>query len=247
VNKTEQDKAKSTYRPSIHIAMPCYDMVKIPTMISMVKLVKELTLAGFKFELNTMKSPYIAYARNILMSRFLARDEDYLLFIDSDLEFEPECVLKMLLAEKDIICTPYRVKTNDPTAIKYTASIKDPRNVKILPGALVEIQNGPAGMMLIKRSVFEKLIKDYPTHEIKNHPNEDTFPKDMRIYHFWDCQFKDGIWRGEDIYFCDLARQSGFKIYANLDSTLIHHGSYGYKGKYSEVFKIKKQNGKSNK
>ena len=245
MNKTEQDKAKSTYRPSIHIAMPCYDMVKIPTMISMVKLVKELTLAGFKFELNTMKSPYIAYARNILMSRFLARDEDSLLFIDSDLEFEPECVLKMLLAEKDIICTPYRVKTNDPTAIQYTASIKDPRNVKILPGALVEIQNGPAGMMLIKRSVFEKLIKDYPTHEIKNHPNEDTFPKDMCIYHFWDCQFKDGIWRGEDIYFCDLARQSGFKIYANLDSTLIHHGSYGYKGKYSEVFKIKKQNGQS--
>ena len=245
MNKTEQDKAKSTYRPSIHIAMPCYDMVKIPTMISMVKLVKELTLAGFKFELNTMKSPYIAYARNILMSRFLARDEDYLLFIDSDLEFEPECVLKMLLAEKDIICTPYRVKTNDPTAIKYTASIKDPRNVKILPGALVEIQNGPAGMMLIKRSVFEKLIKDYPTHEIKNHPNEDTFPKDMRIYHFWDCQFKDGIWRGEDIYFCDLARQSGFKIYANLDSTLIHHGSYGYKGKYSDVFKMKQKNGKS--
>ena len=245
MNRTEQDKAKSTYRPSIHIAMPCYDMVKIPTMISMVKLVKELTLAGFKFELNTMKSPYIAYARNILMSRFLARDEDSLLFIDSDLEFEPECVLKMLLAEKDIICTPYRVKTNDPTAIKYTASIKDPRNVKILPGALVEIQNGPAGMMLIKRSVFEKLIKDYPTHEIKNHPDEDTFPKDMRIYHFWDCQFKDGIWKGEDIYFCDLARQSGFKIYANLDSTLIHHGSYGYKGKYSEVFKIKKQNGQS--
>jgi len=240
--KTEQK------RPSIHIAMPCYDMVKIPTMISIAKLVKELTQAGLKFEINTMKSPYIAYARNILMSRFLARDEDYLLFIDSDLEFEPECVLKMLLAKKDIICTPYRVKTNDPTAIKYTASIKDPRNVKVLPGALVEIQNGPAGMMLIKRSVFEKLIKDYPTHEIKNHPNEDTFPKDMRIYHFWDCQFKDGIWRGEDIYFCDLARQSGFKIYANLDSTLIHHGSYGYKGKYSDVFKMKKEvNGKSNK
>jgi len=245
VNKTEQDKAKSTDRPSIHIAMPCYDMVKIPTMISIAKLVKELTQAGLKFEINTMKSPYIAYARNILMSRFLQRKEDHLLFIDSDLEFEPECVLKMLIAEKDIICTPYRVKTNDPTAIKYTASIKDSRNVKILAGGLVEIQNGPAGMMLIKRGVFEKLIKDYPEREIKNHPNDDTFPKDMRIYHFWDCQFKDGIWRGEDIYFCDLARQSGFKIYANLDSTLIHHGSYGYKGKYSEVFKIKKQNGQS--
>ena len=30
-------------------------------MISMAKLVKELTMAALKFEINTMKSPYIAY------------------------------------------------------------------------------------------------------------------------------------------------------------------------------------------
>ena len=100
-------------------------------------------------------------------------------------------------------------------------------------------------MMLIKRGVFEKLIKDYPEKEIKVHPNEDTFPKDMRIYNFWDCNFKDGTWKGEDIYFCDLARQSGFKVYANIDSTLIHHGSFGYKGKYGDSFKPK-INGKTN-
>ena len=240
------NKIKDIKKPSIHIAMPCYDMVKIPTMISMIKLIKELIHAGLKFELNTMKSPYIAYARNILMSRFLQRDEDYLLFIDSDLEFEPECVLKMLIANKDICCTPYRVKTNDPSSIKYTVSINNPQHVEILPGGLVEIENGPAGMMLIKREVFKKLIEKYPEREIKIHPNEDTFPKDMRIYNFWDCNFKDGIWKGEDIFFCDLAKQAGFKVYANLDSILTHHGSFGYTGKYGDVFKIKQKNGTKN-
>ena len=233
-------------KPSIHIAMPCYDSVKITTMISMVKLVKELIQAGLTFELNTMKSPYIAYARNILTARFLKRDEDYLLFIDSDLEFEPECVLKMLIPQKDVICTPYRAKTNEPNSIKYTVSIEDPKNVKIFGPGLVEINNGPAGMMLIKRTVFKKMIKDYPEKEIKVNTNEDTFPNDMKVYNFWDSNFKDGVWKGEDIYFCDLARQSGFKVYANLDSTLIHHGSFGYKGKYGDVFKIKKQNGTKN-
>jgi hypothetical protein len=237
---------KSTYRPSLHIAMPCYDNVKIATMISIAKLVKELTQAGLKFEINTMKSPYIAYARNILTARFLQRKEDHLLFIDADLEFEPECVLKMLLADKDVICTPYRVKTNEPTVVKYTVSIPDPKNIKIFGPGLVEINNGPAGMMLIKRKIFEKLIKDYPDKEITVNTNEDTFPDDLRVYNFWDSNFKDGVWRGEDIYFCDLARQAGFKVYANLDSTLIHHGSFGYKGKYGDVFKIKKEkeNGK---
>jgi glycosyltransferase involved in cell wall biosynthesis len=233
-------------RPSIHIAMPCYDSVKINTMISIAKLVKELTMAGLKFELNTMKSPYIAYARNILTARFLQREEDYLLFIDSDLEFEPECVLKMLITEKDVICTPYRVKTNEPDSVKYTVSIQDPKNVKIFQGGLVEIDNGPAGMMLIKRTVFEKMIKDYPDKEIKVNTNEDTFPNDLRVYNFWDSNFKDGVWKGEDIYFCDLARQSGFKVFANLDSTLTHHGSFGYKGKYGDVFKMKQKNGTKN-
>jgi len=233
-------------RPSIHIAMPCYDSVKINTMISIVKLVKELTMAGLKFEINTMKSPYIAYARNILTAKFLQREEDYLLFIDSDLEFEPECVLKMLITEKDVICTPYRVKTNEPDSVKYTVSIQDPKNVKIFQGGLVEIDNGPAGMMLIKRTVFEKMIKDYPDKEIKVNTNEDTFPNDLRVYNFWDSNFKDGVWKGEDIYFCDLARQSGFKVYANLDSTLTHHGSFGYKGKYGDVFKMKQKNGTKN-
>jgi glycosyltransferase involved in cell wall biosynthesis len=233
-------------RPSIHIAMPCYDSVKINTMISIVKLVKELTMAGLKFEINTMKSPYIAYARNILTAKFLQREEDYLLFIDSDLEFEPECVLKMLITEKDVICTPYRVKTNEPDSVKYTVSIQDPKNVKIFQGGLVEIDNGPAGMMLIKRTVFEKMIKDYPDKEIKVNTNEDTFPNDLRVYNFWDSNFKDGVWKGEDIYFCDLARQSGFKVFANLDSTLTHHGSFGYKGKYGDVFKMKQKNGTKN-
>ena len=233
-------------RPSLHIAMPCYDSVKIRTMISIVKLVKELTAAGLKFDLNTMKSPYVAYARNILTARFLQRKEDYLLFIDSDLEFEPECVLKMLITEKDVVCTPYRVKTNEPDSVKYTVSIQDPKNVKIFQGGLVEIDNGPAGMMLIKRTVFEKMIKDYPDKEIKVNTNEDTFPNDLKVYNFWDSNFKDGVWRGEDIYFCDLARQSGFKVYANLDSTLIHHGSFAYKGRYGDVFKMKQKNGTKN-
>ena len=235
---------KNIPRPSIHIAMPCYDSVKIRTMISVVKLIKELTMAGLKFELNTMQSPYVAYARNILTARYLQKGEDYLLFIDADLEFEPECVLKMLIAEKDVICTPYRTKTNDPESIQYTVSIKDPKNVKILAGGLVEIQNGPAGMMMVKRNVFEKLIKDYPNKEIKYHPNPGAFPKDLRIYNFCDCNFKDGIWKGEDIFFCDLAREAGFKVYANISSPITHHGSFGYQGTYGDKFKLKHKNGK---
>ena len=235
---------KEIKKPSLYIAMPCYDMVKINTMISMVKLVEQLTRAGIKKEVNTMKSPYVAYARNILTARFIQSDYDYLLFIDADVEFEPECPLRMLVAQKDIVCTPYRIKTNDPSITKYTTTVKDNQNVPILPGGLIEILQGPAGMMMVHRRVFEKLIKERPDLEILTHQHKDLFPKDVKIYSFWDCTFKDGMWTGDDIAFCNLARSVDFKLHANIESTLTHHGSYGYKGRFGEGFKIKEDNEK---
>ena len=235
---------KEIKKPSLYIAMPCYDMVKIQTMISMVKLVEQLTRAGIKKEVNTMKSPYVAYARNILTARFMQSDYDYLLFIDSDVEFEPECPLRMLVAQQSIVCTPYRIKTGDPSITKYTTTVADANNVTIMTGGLVEILQGPAGMMMIHRRVFEKLMKERPELEIQTHQHKDLFPKDLKIFSFWDCTFKDGMWTGDDIAFCNLARSAGFKLHANIESPLTHHGSYGYRGRYGEGFKIKEDNEK---
>ena len=90
-------ETKTIKKPSLYIAMPCYDMVKIQTMISMVKLVAQLTKAGIKMEVNTMKSPYIAYARNTLTARFMESEYEYLLFIDLDVELVIPCNLQYFL------------------------------------------------------------------------------------------------------------------------------------------------------
>ncbi len=221
-------------KPSLYIAMPCYDSVKIQTMVSMCKLVADLTRAGIKVDINTLKSPYVSYARNILTAQFMKSDKDYLLFIDADVEFEPECPLRMVVAQKDIVCTPYRVKTNDPDVVRYTTTVPDNENVKVLPGGLVELTRGPSGMMLIHRRVFETLQKNRPDLEIQAHQHVDLFPEGFKIFSFWDCIFKDGKWTGDDIAFCNLATENGFKLYANIESTMVHHGSYGYKGRFGD-------------
>ena len=103
---------------------------------------------------------------------------------------------------------------------KYTTTIKDTQNVTILPGGLIEILQGPAGMMMIHRRVFEKLMKERPDLEIQTHQHKDLFPKDLKIFSFWDCTFKDGMWTGDDIAFCNLARSVDFKLHANIESSL---------------------------
>jgi len=84
-------------------------------------------------------------------------------------------------------------------------------------------------------------MKDRPDLEIQTHQHKDLFPKDLKIFSFWDCTFKDGMWTGDDIAFCNLARSAGFKLHGNIESSLTHHGSYGYKGRYGEGFKIKNE------
>ena len=130
----------------VYIAMACYDSVKINTMLSVAKLVKEFTKAGLEWQIETVKSPYVSKARNTLTALFLRSKYDYLLFIDADVEFEPEAVIRMLVTKKDIILTPYRVKfPHDANLTKYSISFPDDNKVPILPGDLVEISEGPAG------------------------------------------------------------------------------------------------------
>ena len=59
---------------------------------------------------------------------------------------------------------------------------------------------------------------------------------DKYMYNFWDTTFnlETGEWKGEDLAFCELATDNGFRIYANLDSGTTHHGSYGWKGRFGD-------------
>ena len=60
------------------------------------------------------------------------------------------------------------------------------------------------------------------------------------MYNFWDTDFKDHTWKGEDLAFCELARRCSMKIYANLDSWTTHHGSWGFRGRFGDSL-IKKE------
>jgi glycosyltransferase involved in cell wall biosynthesis len=221
-------------KPSVYIAMPCYDSVKINTMLSVIKLVEQFRLSGVKMGINTMKSPLIHQARNYLTSVFLTTEYQYLLFIDSDVEFEPDAVFRMLVAKKDIICTPYRVKSEQLDKHIYTVEFKDPKNIPFLPGGLVELEAGPTGLMLIDRTVFEKIIKNHPDLKIKNKATP-TADKSLEFYYnFFDFGFDNHYATGEDISFCNLAKENDFKIYANTESTTKHHGSWAWEGKFKE-------------
>ena len=225
----EKEKLSTQLKPSVYIAMPCYDSVKIGTMTSIIRLIQQLAKSGISVGINTMKSPLIHQARNYLSSLFMVSPYTHLLFIDSDVEFKPEAVLRMLVAKKDIICTPYRVKSEDTSKSIYTVDFVKPM---ILENGLIEIKAGPTGLMLIKKEVFEKIIKNFPELKIKNSVLPEPGKDHDYYYNFFDFKFKDGYSVGEDVSFCQLVREAGFKIFANTEAWNKHHGSWTWEGKF---------------
>ena len=228
--------------PSICISLPAYDQMHVATCLSLLKLFDKFTKAKIKTTINTFKCPYIGYGRNVLAALFLQSGFDYQLFVDADVEFEPEVIGRMIISEKDFICCPYRKKTQDQS-IKYSVNFEDHQNINIDNKGVTVIKRGPAGLTLIHRKVYEQLMAKHPNLHIKNHS---AISKDAAkyLYNFWETEFKDGIWIGEDVKFCDLAREAGFKFHAIVDGETIHHGTYGYKGKLVDTFQSAK-NGKA--
>ena len=238
-------------KPKVYVATPCYDSMRVETTVSLIDTFSTLGGHGIECKFKSVKTSLVTHGRNLLTAGFLNSGFDYMLFVDADVEFKPEAVMRMLVTKKDIISTPYRVK-NEPEKLEYAVKFKDSKDIKILPWDIVEIEEGPAGLMLIHRRVYERLMKERPELKInfdkktRDLMNEEIGAKDDAIdrymYNFWDTTFclEDGEWKGEDLSFCNLATDAGFKIYANLDSGTTHHGSYGWKGRFGDYLVKKK-------
>ena len=112
----------------------------------------------------------ITRARNALTHTFLKSDCTHLFFIDADIKFNPQDVLSMLLADKDIICGIYPKKEINWENVRnaanhgvahdklryYTGSfvvnlVGYTDQVTVQHDKPCEIWNGGTGFMMIKR------------------------------------------------------------------------------------------------
>jgi len=193
----------------------------------------------------------IQRGRNALAHGFMQRPEcTHLMFIDADIKFNPQDIIKMIEADKDIICGIYpkkeinwvevekAVKEGVPTDRLKTRTASVVVNLKDYAGSVtvpvsepVEIFNGGTGFMLIKRSTFETM------KSVVNSYNNDVLFLDGgisndRITEYFACAIEPGTERllSEDYFFCWKAREAGLKVWAAPWAQLGHFGSYLFEG-----------------
>ena len=206
----------------------------------------------------------ITRARNYLVDEFLRSDHTHLLFIDSDIHYNPQDVLALMALDKDVIGGPYPKKSinwnNVATAARSHPEM-EPRELENLVGEYVfnvvkgtsqftvtdplEVMEIGTGFMMVKREVFEKMEKEYPMIKYKpDHVGQANFDGSRYIHAYFDTVIdtKDSITGGgserylsEDYMFCQMWRKMGGQIYLCPWMKTQHIGTYAFTGNMPAV------------
>ena len=245
---------KSPYR--IFVATPVHDQCSIHYAQGLLEFQQLCFKKNVEVTFQIMKSSLVTQGRNLCVAEFLNHEDnyEYLLFIDSDIDFNSETIFKMLKADKDIIACPYPMKMFDTDRMwnkihktdivktekdllpaGYMYPIKIGKNELTMDNGVIEVSHAPTGCMLIKRTVIEKLIEKHP--ELKIYQPTVINGKEVEKENFYNLfdtlhDIETKRYFGEDFGFCQRWTDMGGKIYIYALDYITHVGDHQYCGRF---------------
>lgn len=218
---------------SIFIALPAYDFkVSLKLAISLARFTQVAPQHGIDVQIGSVCGcSVVSRARNLLVQDLLDSDCTDLLFIDSDINFEPEAILRLLAwgsePGKDIVAAAPRVRSSDTVYITRLAYDEN-SDLTMDNMGLVKAERVATAFMLIRRHVFEKMVEVHPEWKYHDARSNRTVPA------LFDFALTEEGYIGEDFLFCDRAREIGFQVWIDPTITLGHMGVQEYVGNFGE-------------
>lgn len=196
-------------------------------------------------------------ARNAAVAMFLSDPKaTHLLFIDADIEFSPDDVMKLVFANKPVVGAGYAQKyiaedrlrevcqanpeIQRPIEICTKNSVHLSADQKI--ASIMEAEYVTTGFLLIRKEVVEKMVAKYPERNYKNDIDGYMHADPTKFYDLFPVSIHPETKRfeSEDYGFSRLWKDMGGKIYAITDIVLKHHGWYGFPNNlYRQLTSIK--------
>lgn len=209
---------KKKIKPSILIAVPCYEgHIHSFTANALFSLGKLLDRRGIRSDIITPTGEsYISLARNKIADTFLiSKDYTHLFCLDSDILFDPEDLFKLIDMDVNFASGIYRLKKSE---IEYC--YKDNKNTTT-DQEITEVSYVGAGFSLLSRELFNNLINSKTINKLKGINNTD-------IWDFYSPIEYNGFVVQEDISFCKRCTNIGEKIMINRTIHLGHFGGAIY-------------------
>jgi hypothetical protein len=252
----------------IFIATPCYGgQIGEPYFRSMMRLAILCNKFDIKYTISTLANEsLITRGRNTLVSFFMEnKDATHLFFIDADIEFNPEDLLRQVAYDKPVVVGAYPKK-----AINWDSIISAARNPELDENAqsieghssnyvvnfdflkdengnrtpqvqivdnLVRLKDAGTGFMCIKKEVIQQLMDAHPELKYVNDINVDQKFEPF-MYALFDTMIDPESRRylSEDYMFCRLWQNMGGDVYLDPRTALNHVGHYTFRGNIRKLF-----------
>ena len=252
----------------IFIATPCYGgAMGEPYFRSMMRFVILCNKYNIQYTVSTLANEsLITRGRNTLTSFFMENTAaTHLFFIDADIEFNPEDILRMVAYDKPIVVGAYPKKAINWTSILGAARNPDMNEdsetieghssnyvvnfdflkdkdgkptpqVQVIDN-LVKLKDAGTGFMCIRKDVIQQMFDKHPDTKYVNDINVDMKFEPF-MYALFDCIIDPESRRylSEDYTFCRRWQEMGGDVWLDPRTALNHVGHYTFRGNIRKLF-----------
>ncbi len=161
-------------------------------------------------------NPYVSQARNVMLRKALDAKAEQIIFLDHDISFEPDALLKLIQADGEVVAGTYRFKQDDEKYMGTVYSGLDGTPV-VRGDGCIHAQWVPAGFLRVTEQAIHQFAGAYPhlLYGRRYAPYIDLFNHGAH----------NGIWYGEDYAFSRNWNDSGGKIWLIPDLNITHHSA----------------------
>lgn len=191
----------------IAICIPSGDMMHVDCAMSIMNMMAHVVRNRRDIHILIIneKQTILEVGRHRLVINAIGLKADYILWVDTDMQFSYDSLTRLLDADKDIIGLQAVMRAHPHASNTYDMEDKP----ILYKDGTNEVKYIGTGFLLVKTEVFQKIGMPY-----------------------FKVTYDNGKWQGEDLNFCDRARAAGYKIYCHgeLSKNLYHIGNkkYGY-------------------
>lgn len=209
----------------------------------------------------------VTRARNYCCDEFMRSDSKHLMFIDSDIGFNPHDIIALMALQAkdeekyDIIGGPYPKKCISWEKIKHAVdkgvADDDPNVLEKFVGDYVfnpkgnqtnipivepvEVLEIGTGFMMITKNAMQKFANSYKQYNYKpDHVRTEHFDGSREIMMYFQAEVdpKSKRYLSEDYWFCQKAQEIGLKTWFCPWMKLQHVGTYIFGGSLADLASI---------
>jgi len=276
LNKRIEEFKKTYPNTRLWILTPCFgSQCYVGYVSSLIKTIEYFRQIGIALCVEFCRNDsLVTRARNNTVARaYSDPNMTHVIFIDNDIIWTPNDVIKLLLHDKDVIGGIYPIKkyywdrliqdSNNPynsnpvktmllnkeqsvlnsivsdeefiqhSLLRYNLNYMN-ETIKV-ENSLCEVKHLPTGFLCIKRGVFEKMFKAFPSTKYVDDVCYLTSEESNYAYSLFDCGVEMGSdgnphYLSEDWMFCSRWSKMGGRMFAECSVKLTHTGVEDYNG-----------------